>query len=37
VQRWVRVGNLPKPMRFGKRPLWPADEIRAIAKAGAPR
>ena len=37
IQRWVRLGQLPKPMRFGKRPVWSADTIRDIVRVGAPR
>lgn len=30
VQRWARVGTLPRPRRFGRRPYWPASQIRAM-------
>jgi excisionase family DNA binding protein len=34
LRRWVKAGTWPKPVRFGRRLLWPRDVVeRRIARA----
>ncbi len=36
IWRLLAAGKIPKPVRLGSRPRWPADELREWIKAGMP-